>query len=170
MKRFSLVSILLWTLATASMASGSERVWLDELDLSTFTSGWGKAQARKSVGGAPLCIEGQKFEHGVGTHAQGQYILDLGGKGARFSAMVGVDDDVSDPAASVEFIVCGDGKELVRSGVMKTTDKARKLEVDLQGVKTLTLLTATRGTVSGSTMPTGRCLDRNDRRNATQTR
>jgi hypothetical protein len=145
MKKLTLALILVWTLAAASTAFAAERVWLDELDLSTFTSGWGKAQARKSVGGAPLTIESQKFEHGVGTHAQGQYILDLGGKGVRFSAMVGVDDDVSNPAASVEFIVMGDGKELARSGVMKTTDKARKLEANLQGVKTLTLLTADAG-------------------------
>ncbi|HPS02855.1 MAG TPA: NPCBM/NEW2 domain-containing protein [Candidatus Sumerlaeota bacterium] len=145
MKRLPLVIILVWTLAAASTAFAAERVWLDELDLSTFTSGWGKAQARKSVGGAPLTIEGQKFEHGVGTHAQAQYILDLGGKGVRFSAMVGVDDDVSDPAASVEFMVCGDGKELARSDVMKVSDKARKLEANLQGVKTLTLLTADAG-------------------------
>ena len=34
----------------------------------------------------------QKFERGVGTHAISTFMIDLGGKGKRFSAYVGVDD------------------------------------------------------------------------------
>ena len=58
----------------------------------------------------------------------------------RFSASVGVDDEVDkNPAASVEFIVIGDGKELWKSGVMRAGDAAKACAVDLKGVKSLVL-------------------------------
>lgn len=67
-------------------------VGLHELDLSLMDQGWGSPQTNKSVSGQPLSIGSRQFAHGVGTHANGQFALDLHGTGGRFSAWVGVDD------------------------------------------------------------------------------
>src|SRR6185312_8856415 len=56
----------------------------------------------------------------------------------RFSAEVGVDDGAG-KEGSVEFIVSGDGKVLWRSGVLKTGDPAKPVNVNLAGIKTLVL-------------------------------
>ena len=56
-----------------------------------------------------------------------------------FSASVGVDDEVKNPAASIEFMVLGDGKILWRSGVLKAGGAAKTFSVNLAGVNTLML-------------------------------
>ncbi|HEY5346201.1 MAG TPA: NPCBM/NEW2 domain-containing protein [Verrucomicrobiae bacterium] len=124
---------------TAGIAS-AETVWLDDLNLAAATQGWGKPHKNQSVEGHTLTIGGKTFERGFGTHAEGTLRVNLGGGAQKFSASVGVDDEVNkNPAASVEFIVRGDGKTLWHSGVMKAGDAAKDCEVDLTGVKSLVL-------------------------------
>ena len=48
-------------------------------------------------------------------------------------------------AASVEFIVFGDGRELWRSGVCKLGEKPRECRVKLEGVKSLDLVVTDAG-------------------------
>ena len=122
-------------------AAEPEAVWLSSLDLSPITQGWGKAQADKSVTGKPISIGGQKFEHGIGTHAFSLVRVQLSGGSERFSAFVGVDDAASKDQARITFKVLGDGKTLFKSGPMKLGQPAKKVDVDVRGLKTL-LLTA----------------------------
>ena len=118
----------------------AETVWLSTLDLTLMRQGWGKPQADKSVTGTPLSIGGQKFEHGVGTHASSVFMIDLAGGVERFTALCGVDDNAKDPRASVVFRVLGDGRLLWKSPVMRLGNKAVEANVDLTGVKTLGLM------------------------------
>ena len=75
--------------------------------------GWGKPQINRSIREQPFSIAGQKFERGVGTHAESSFGVTLDGKAARFLAEVGVDDEVkASGKGSAEFRVFGDGKEL----------------------------------------------------------
>jgi len=62
-----------------------------------MTSGWGKPEIDKSVQNQPMSIAGQKFDRGVGTHANSIMYIDLKGGSKRFSAYVGVDDEVNGP-------------------------------------------------------------------------
>jgi alpha-galactosidase len=118
----------------------AETVWLDELNLASAEQGWGEPQKNKSVEGHPLTIGGKEFTRGFGTHAESTLRVNLAGGAEKFSANVGVDDDVNkNPASSIEFIVLGDGKALWKSGVMHAGDAARDCEVDLAGVKSLVL-------------------------------
>ena len=117
----------------------SENVWLSSLDLGKVHQGWGKAQADKSVQEKPLTIAGQKFEHGVGTHAVSTMYVNLNGKAERFTAFAGVDDEIDGQPGSVEFKVIGDGKLLWESGLMTAGKSAAKVSVDVRGVKTLIL-------------------------------
>ncbi len=127
------------TIFTAG-TSFAETVWLDQLDLRSAEQGWGEPHQNKSVGGHTLSIGGATFARGFGTHAVSRLRINLAGDAEMFSARVGVDDEVNkNPAASVEFIVRGDGKVLWMSGVMKAGDAARDCEVQLTGVKSLVL-------------------------------
>jgi alpha-galactosidase len=56
-----------------------------------------------------------------------------------FSASVGVDSEVTNADASVEFFVIGDGKTLWQSGVMKAGQPAKSFSVALAGVTNLSL-------------------------------
>ena len=118
----------------------AETVWLDDLNLAAATQDYGTPQKNKSVENHPLTLGGKKFERGFGTHANSQLRLKLDGEAQSFTARVGVDDDVNgNTAASVEFIVLGDGKPLWKSGVMRAGEAAKTCAASLAGVKTLVL-------------------------------
>lgn len=124
---------------TASAIHG-ETVWLDELNVGVATQGWGEPRKNKSVDNHPLTIAGQKFERGFGTHAESVLNVNLGGAAQKFTASVGVDDEINgNTTASLEFFVIGDGKTLWSSGVMRVGNPAKTCAVDVAGVQKLTL-------------------------------
>jgi alpha-galactosidase len=132
---------LSFCLVTAAIRNiSAETIWLDQLDVSSALQGWGKPQKNKSVAEHSLSIGGQVFKHGFGTHAESILHINLGGDAQKFTARVGVDDEVnSNASASVEFLVIGDGKQLWRSGTLHAGSAAKECAVDLAGVKDLTL-------------------------------
>jgi len=113
-------------------------VWLDELDLSTMTSGYLTPQLKKSIDGNALMINGKKYDRGVGAHADSRVVFQLDGKVTRFQAVVGVDDEAN-PTASVQYLVIADGAVLFDSGILKMKE-SKKVDVDLTGKKFLTLI------------------------------
>ena len=118
----------------------AETVWLDDLNLAAATQGWGDPQKNQSVGSHPLTIGGKAFARGFGTHAESILHVHLGGDAQKFTASVGVDDEVNgNSASSVEFFVIGDGQTLWHSGVMRAGSAVTNCEVDLSGVKELLL-------------------------------
>jgi alpha-galactosidase len=137
--RHSLALVFGLTAFAASVVS-AETVWLDKLELRLATQGWGSPHANQSVGDHPLTIGGQVFEHGFGTHAESTLNVNLNGEARMFTASVGVDDEVNkNPASSVVFNVVGDGKNLWTSGVMHAGETAKRCEVEVTGVKMLSL-------------------------------
>ena len=142
LKRLSATLILLLTagVALSMPAKATETVFLSELDISKTRQDWGQPQADKSVDGKPLTIGGQKFEKGMGTHAISNLYIDLKDGGERFTASVGIDDEVNKAqVSSVVFRVLGDGKELWNSGLMRAAQTPKKVDVPLKGVKVLLL-------------------------------
>lgn len=128
----------LGVLVACTGVSMAETIRLDSLDLNLMRQGYGKALAGKSVTEKPLLLGGKTYTQGVGTHANSIYWLDLGGKGQRFSATVGVDGNCNGPASLV-FRIVGDDRELWQSGVMKAGDAPKNVDVPLEGVKMLLL-------------------------------
>lgn len=112
--------------------------WVSSLDLTQMTTGWSVAKADRGIMGSPLSIHGQKFTHGVGTHATSKFRVKLDGNANRLTAQVGVDDSAGNQG-SVEFIVIGDDKILWRSDVLKGGEAAKPVDVNLTGVQTLVL-------------------------------
>ena len=114
-------------------------VWLDELDLSQMKQEVLRPKAKQSFGGEIMSIGGGKFARGIGSHANSSLTLDLQGKGQRLIASVGADEGKKTNPGSVEFLVVGDGKTLWKSGVMKGGEPAKRVDVELGGVKRLEL-------------------------------
>jgi alpha-galactosidase len=128
-------------LVIAISCSGEPKIIsLTSLDMSKMVQGWGNPQIDKSVTGKPLSIAGRFFSSGVGTHSVSRIDLDLKRRAIRFTAFAGVDDDARGSQASVDFSVTGDGKLLWESGLMRTGDSARKVDIDIKGVKILSLI------------------------------
>lgn len=129
---------------SAGPSPAAEPVPLTALDHSFMRQGWGQPQIDRSIREQPLSIGGQKFAHGVGTHAHSVLWIDLAGGSERFQASVGVDDAANGPATIV-FKVLGDGKKLFDSGVMKPGQAAQAVDVDVRGVKFLMLVVGDAG-------------------------
>lgn len=142
--RFSRISFILMLAALCSVslvrAQKTDTLWLQKIDLSKVTQGWGTAQPNLSIGGNPLTIAGQIFKNGVGSHSEGLINLDLKGGAQRFQAMVGLDDEATGHKGSVIFSVLADKKEVFRSPLMVSGTKAVKIDLDLKGVKKLSLI------------------------------
>jgi len=115
-------------------------VWLSSLNLQKMTSGWGTPQKDKSIQNKPLQIGGVTYENGVGTHANSVMHVDLKGTCRRFSAYIGVDDEVIDKTGSVRFRIYADGNRIYDSGVIKAGEKAKYVDIDLTGRKILKLV------------------------------
>jgi len=124
-------------LALASAAK-ADIIGLDSVDLQYLEQEWGSPHANQSVEGHALAVGGQKFAHGLGTHAASNLRLALGGKAERFTAQVGVDDEVGS-RGSITFTITGDGRTLWESGVLHGGDPAKPVSVDLRGIKVLIL-------------------------------
>jgi alpha-galactosidase len=162
-RKIFIISVLLTTLiiligcqagqAKQSKACSLKQVWLDQLDVSKVLSEAGKTQVNKSFDGNTITIREQKFERGLGTHAPSQLVLNLDGKAQRFSATVGVDDEIRSlqpqqqqrrsfrrRGGTVDFKVVGDGKLLWQSGVLRTSSEPNVVDVNIAGVKQLRLL------------------------------
>jgi alpha-galactosidase len=135
---FTLFFAIIFSLGSISTLF-AQTVWLDKLDLSTATQGWGIPKKNRSVDGNIMTIAGKTFERGFGTHAESSLFIQLDGKANSFTAQVGIDDEVKQHQPAVEFIVFGDGAKLWSSGVMHAGDTARRCNVKLSGVKKLEL-------------------------------
>ncbi|MCJ8208607.1 NPCBM/NEW2 domain-containing protein [Mucilaginibacter sp. RS28] len=115
-------------------------VWLDQLDLSAATQGYGVPNKNKTVDGRTMTIAGKAYERGFGTHAESSLLIQLNGKATSFSAQVGIDDEIKGHEPAVEFLVYADGKVIWASGVMHLGDPAKPCAVSLSGVKKLELV------------------------------
>jgi alpha-galactosidase len=132
------LSVSTFALLTAGIsASGSESFFLSSLGLSGDQS-WGELRSDRSVDGNVLTIGGQKFEHGLGTHAESTIKIGLNGKGERFTASVGIDDETGG-RGSVSFQIYGDGKMLWASGVVHPGDPPKAVSVELKDIRNLVL-------------------------------
>jgi alpha-galactosidase len=128
--------------AHAQNAGGA--IPLETVDLGLMTTGWGAPHAGKSVDNHPLTLHGTVYDAGVGTHAESRLRVNLDGNAIRFTAIVGVDDEVADKG-SVVFEVRRDGRRAVRTRVLRGGDAPQELNVDLRGAKTMDLVVADAG-------------------------
>lgn len=119
-------------------------VTLSDLGYTSAENGWGPVEMDRSNGeqghldGRPLTLAGQVHTRGLGVHAPASLNYALNGQCSALTAQLGLDDEVG-AKGSVVFQVYGDGKKLFDSGVVRGSDAALPLNVNLSGVKTLTM-------------------------------
>ncbi len=137
--------LLMFTLCSSLFGSIIE---LEKMDVKLMSSGWQSTLAGKSVDGNTFSIAGKKFTSGVGTHSPSVGTVKLDGKADKFTALIGVDDEITGPG-SLEFIVRGDHKTLYRSPVMRKGDQPIAISVPLKGYKELILQVTDGGDTNG---------------------
>ncbi|MCT2586948.1 glycoside hydrolase family 97 catalytic domain-containing protein [Actinophytocola gossypii] len=117
--------------------------WVSDVPFVAETNGWGPVERDRSVNesaagdGNPLTIDGVVYEKGLGTHAPSRVEVYLGGQCSRFDALVGLDDETTEPG-SVAFRVLADGAVRYDSGLVRP-GPGIPVSVDVSGARMLTL-------------------------------
>ncbi len=124
-------------------------VFLDELNIQTFSEGIPSLSVKTSAGGDSMKIRGNYFKNGIGVQSTSVLSFLLEGKAVSFSAIVGADDKANKNMVC-SFYVIGDRKILFESGEMRSGDAPKKTNVDLTGIKRLGLLVTQKEEMSRS--------------------
>jgi len=135
-----IITVILFVGSVILSCSGKRvSVPLSSLDLFYMEQGYGRPHIDRSVTNKPLTVAGKQYHSGVGTHAASRIDLDISGKKIKLRSLVGIDDDARKPG-SAEFVIKGDTTLLWRSGVMNKGDSARRVDLDIKNVETLSLI------------------------------
>ncbi|MEK7469754.1 MAG: NPCBM/NEW2 domain-containing protein [Planctomycetota bacterium] len=118
---------------------------IENVDSKVSAEGW-MFLDRMVTKNAPITIRGKAYRKGIATKKHVELAVDLGGAYSRFTATVGVLDEVKatslvDPR--LRFVVKADGKELWRSEVLTCDSAAQPVSLDVRGVKSLVLCVET---------------------------
>jgi len=95
-------------------------MFLSDLDPVRLTPGWRQPELNRN-------------DNGISMPTNSEIEFELNGTYDSFVAQVGIDDEVNNNKAKVEFSVIGDGKELWKS------DTSQSPKIDVKNVKRLTL-------------------------------
>ena len=111
----------------------------------TVSQGWGNLgfdTAAKSGDrpGLRLRIKDKEYAHGLGHHAAGEIVVELGGQFKTFEAEVGVQWQGGKNIGSVIFQIYADDKKVFDSGVIRENDPPRPVTASVQGAKELRLV------------------------------
>ncbi len=122
----------------------------------TPQNGWGPVMRNVTVGAGngnpadsnPLTLKGVVYSEGLGTHAYSSVTFALNGGYSSFVSAIGIDDEVAQDAGSVYFQVWGDGVELYASPLVTAATPTINLDVNVTGVKQLTLIVVQGGSTN----------------------
>ena len=106
-----MLSSMVLLCGTNTCKAAQHEVWLDSMETSKAYSEHYRTRSNRSASDNHLRIAGKQYEHGIGTHAPAQFCIDLDGKGMRFTAMVGIDDETNGQGSSA-FKLIGDNRVL----------------------------------------------------------
>ncbi|MEF2278521.1 NPCBM/NEW2 domain-containing protein [Deinococcus sp. YIM 134068] len=120
--------------------------FLSDLTWTSAQNAWGPVEKDQSNGdkfatdGRSLTVGGQTFSKGLGVHANSEVSYALGGMCNVFTAQVGVDDEVGSGGSVVFQVWSGTATKLYDSGLLRGTDAARAINLDITGVQDLRLV------------------------------
>jgi hypothetical protein len=92
----------------------------------------------KSASGRPLALEGITYERGIGLHARCRLVFELRGRFSRLSALAGIDGEL--PFGRAALSILADGKPLTDRVLLDRAEAPKAMDLDVAGVKTLTIL------------------------------
>jgi hypothetical protein len=99
--------------------------------------------------GRPITVAGTVYASGLGVHANGDVALYLDGHCSRFTAVVGVDDEVGN-SGSVTFAVVADGTTVFSSPTLTGSSAALPVDVSVAGARIVDLVIGDAGNGNGS--------------------
>jgi hypothetical protein len=135
---------------TPTTAGDGSETYLSDLKYTAATNGWGAVELDQSVGGKDsndgevLSIGGRTFRKGLGVAIDSEVVYNLNSRYSKLFSDIGVDDSVGDDG-SVTFEVYADGRKIFESGVVRGSDAARSLSLNVSGVSELKLVTTNGG-------------------------
>lgn len=100
----------IWANAKLTKADGTT-VWLDELKPKYRRVQGNWFSVNKNLGGRPLSIAGQKYDHGVLVHANGVVVYDLNGEYVKFETDMGIDDGANYLGSVIFKVLLTSGKD-----------------------------------------------------------
>lgn len=127
---------------TMNKPEGGEK--LGDIDWITSTVGWGgQAKRNKNIKDGPIVINEKKYSSGLGTHANGETKIFLGGDSYKFTSIIGVDDETEGGSEqwgrpSTTFEVWADNEKIYDSGRMGYKDE-KAIDLDIYNTQILTL-------------------------------
>lgn len=118
----------------------------------TITQGWSGRTAGidKSIQGTPITIGGAVYAKGLGLHADSEAIYDLDGNYSRFTASIGIDDEVGEYGgdgaefkiyATVKNSAGVDTELLIFDKTITEGGKAETVDVSVEGASRIRLVT-----------------------------
>ena len=134
-----LLSIILFFFIPVGYCQQLNHVWLDDLNIKSFSEGIPSVSAKTNAGGDSIKIKDIYFKRGVGVQSLSVLSFYLDEKAKHFTAKVGADDEANHEA-SFKFFVIGDRKILFSSNEMKVDDQPQNVDINLTGIKRLGLL------------------------------
>jgi len=146
------------TMAGARITA-ADTVQISSLQVANIQQDTGRPAVDKSAGGAALTLGGKKFEKGLGLQAPAKIILNLKGGSDRFTATVGVDDEVKgQPGGTASFTIMGDSRPLwppapapvagargrgrgrgFTAPPIAAGDAPQKIDIDVKGIRVLVI-------------------------------
>lgn len=84
------------------------------------------------------------YTKGIGTHANSKHVFDINKQFTSFSTDFGIDTQAGTKASAI-FEIYGDNKRLYQSEPVKRFDLPKHIQIDITGVKYLTLITTDAG-------------------------
>lgn len=131
------------------MEEPEDSMFLGDMEWLSASDGWKTTPARnKSIGGNKIKIQGVTYEKGVGTNAESNVKVYLGGKDYRFTAVAGIDDEAIDDynqtgatyqPPQVTFELLADGKKIYDSGLINMDKPKTEIDVTISDCSELVL-------------------------------
>lgn len=117
--------------------------YLSNMVACTAINGFGAVKYDQSNDGAPIKLKGITYPKGIGCHANSEITYKLNGNFSRFITHIGIDDEIIPPPTrgSVYFRVYADNALRYESPLLSNTSATLKLNIDVQGVQELKLIT-----------------------------
>lgn len=122
---------------------GGRRAWLSDLDPAAveehgaFDVVW-PWKRDTDLDGSPLVLGGNRWAKGIVAHSAATLRWELAGRYVRLRALVGISDAVA-PEGDCSVAITGDGRDLWRRERVRGGEAPAPLDLDLSGVRTLTL-------------------------------
>ena len=135
--KWLILPLSLWILVSCNEKAST--VWVDDLQMVSFSEGIRPVHTKGSYVKDTILIGGARYQRGFGSITPAVLPFYLNGNARRFTAEVGVDDK-GNKAIPIRFYVVGDQKILFESGEMRVGDPAKKIDLNLKGIKRLGLL------------------------------